>query len=108
MRKICSPHVDVPENVPPQPLTEFVSVMEQLEENGRVFNRQVVKEIDVPSRFDGLKVSDFTLENLASIGAVDALQECKLIGLDGKEVDSVLYRANSFADSLTSKNDENA
>lgn len=91
------------------PRSEFVPVTEQVSEGDRIFTRSVIKEVDPKERFKGFKVSDFTLENLASVGAVDSLQPISIVGSDGLKVDSVLSRQLDLLDRLTPlKSDENA
>lgn len=76
--------------------SEFIQSQEQVSENGRVFVRHVSKQIKPSERFKGLSMNDFALENVIAAGAIDTLRDCKIIGLDGKSVSSII-EANETA-----------
>lgn len=76
--------------------SEFIQSQEQISENGRVIVRNVSKQIKPSERFKGLSCNDFALENVIAAGALDTLRDCKIVGLDGKSVSSII-EANEIA-----------
>lgn len=46
--------------------------------NNRVVKQMKYKTVDPADKFKGLKASDFALENIIAVGAVDSLKECQL------------------------------
>ena len=55
-----------------------VTASEEYVENGRILKRAVKKTVDPTQLNAGVLVSDFYLENIIAVGAIDSLHECKL------------------------------
>ena len=77
-----------------------VTASEEYVDNGRVLKRAVSKTVDPALQNKGVSVSDFYLENIIAVGAVDSLHECKLsesvlCGTDN--VDAQLSSIDSYA-----------
>lgn len=64
----------------------FVDTIEQEVVNGRIVNKAIRKEVDFTKQFEGLKVSDFYLENLLAAGSVGTLNE---VSLDGDKMSTI-------------------
>ena len=87
-----------------------------VEKNGRVFRDRVIVTVDPRKMFDGLKVSDFSLENLQAIGATNLLNPVSPMSGGFAVMDDLLGRADeigqiidaNFNDSNTIVNSANA
>lgn len=75
----------------------FVTSIEPTVVNGRVVNKSKLVEFDYTHQFDGLKVSDFYLENLIAAGSLGTLNE---VNLEGGKIDNI----DSIAASLENIN----
>lgn len=53
---------------------------ETVEENGRVISKNVCKTQAVKDKFNGLRVTDFCLENVMASGAIETLRPVQLSG----------------------------
>lgn len=68
----------------------FVDTVEQEVVNGRIVNKAVRKEVDYTKQFEGLKVSDFYLENLIAVGSLGSLNDVVLEGDKISNIDSIV------------------
>lgn len=55
-----------------------MSTVEEVVENQRVVKKGAVKKVNPCGRYEGMKASDFALENIIAVGALDSLKECQL------------------------------
>jgi hypothetical protein len=89
-----------------------VRATEQVVENGMIVNKTVFATVHPSDKFAGMKASDFALENIIAVGALDSLKECQLsVGVpselaDGMEgtVDNVINAVNE-AEASDTQND---
>lgn len=89
-----------------------VRTTEDVVENGRIVKKTVYKAVNSADKFAGLKASDFALENVIAVGALDSLKEGKLgintVGETSDMIDPVVdnvISAMNMAESQTVKND---
>lgn len=67
-----------------------VDGVEQVVENGVILKKSVVDTFDPVANMKGFKASDFALENIISVGALDSLKESHLsIGSSSELSDSM-------------------
>lgn len=67
-----------------------VRTTEQAVENGRIVKKTVYATVHPSDKFAGMKASDFALENVIAVGALDSLVECKLgVGVGAELADSM-------------------
>lgn len=59
-------------------------------EHGHIVKKSVMKTVDPKENFSGIHVSDFFLDNVISVGAIDSLKE-------GQVISSRLAAADNFA-----------
>lgn len=74
---------------------ERIVTEEQTVENNRIIKKKIIKEIDPRDNFKDYKVSDFFIENLEAVGALNNLKQTQF--LDGN-IDDVLDKLNELAD----------
>lgn len=107
-RQLNDSSLKVKETPPSDHFTEeFVS--EQLEENGVLVTHQTIKRVDVNKRFEGIKCSDFNLQNIVAAGAVDLLKPiAPLAGSSLESVEQAVGKLNEFVNNAESlKNNQN-
>lgn len=73
---------------------------EQVVDNGRVVKKSVVKAVRPAERFQGLKASDFALENVIAAGAVDMLKPTMLHDANLDTVDEIDGTLNGIMDQI--------
>lgn len=64
-------------------------VRDQVLEKGRVRHKMIYKTVKPGDKFKGIKASDFDLENLIALGALDGMKECQLSGSNLEDADRV-------------------
>lgn len=69
--------------------TEVHSIEQFESVNGLLASRTVTRKVAVADQFNGLKCSDFSIDNLSAIGALDSLRKVHLQGDTISSADSV-------------------
>lgn len=84
-----------------------VVASEESYENDRFLKKAVNKTIDPTKINEGIRVSDFYMENIIAVGALDGLRDCKL-SLDNLSAsDNVDTQLGSIDSAVVSENNSN-
>lgn len=73
---------------------------EQVVDNSRVVKKSVVKVVRPAERFQGMKASDFALENVIAAGAIDMLKPTMLHDGDIDTVDMIDDTLDNIMDQI--------
>lgn len=76
-------------------LTELVEeISYELDDEGFAHQVSRVKEVPIKQKFAGMKASDYSLNNLVAVGAIDGLKYCQYSG----DIDKTLGNVNKLMD----------
>lgn len=88
-----------------------VRATEDVVVNDRIVKKTVYKTVHSADKFKGLKASDFALENIIAVGAVDSLKDCKLgfntVGETSDMIDPVVDNVISALNTAESQTPNN-
>ena len=76
--------------------------IQEVVDNGVVVKKAVIVTEDPTEKFRGLKTTDFALENLIAVGAVNGLRDCSLsYATSGETADSIDANVASLESAIT-------